>query len=371
MAVTEINDIHGRSFSVYVNLRSRHMPHIRYQKRMTKIKSKAEAQRLEVKLSRELALKVARAEGHGYTWRMVVMRWASEVSSDSYLEKTYSPSTVRDYVAMMNLWTGDWLDRPAAELTRGDGKVVLRNVIENGRSQSFQKRLKNTINMIFNWGVEEKVIRGVIMSPVYGLKIKGNSERKPEVLDVQQIRKLLRVAKETNHRWYPVWALALLTGMRNGELYSLTWKDIDFERRIINVERSFNFKFGITKSTKSGYWRTVPISSDLLCLFEDLKAFSKGDFVLPRLRQWRIGKQANELKLFCKEIDIPQVKFHTLRACFATQMLGNGIEPIKVMKICGWRDLKTLQIYLRLSGINEEGSTECLSFLGREEGGTI
>jgi integrase len=52
-----------------------------------------------------------------------------------------------------------------------------------------------------------------------------------------------------------------------------------------------------------------------------------------------------------------------LRACFATQLIGSGVEPIKVMKICGWKDLKTMSYYLRLSGIDEKGATEGLNFL--------
>ncbi len=33
------------------------------------------------------------------------------------------------------------------------------------------------------------------------------------------------------------------------------------------------------------------------------------------------------------------------------------------MKICGWKDLKTLAIYLRLSGVDERGATEGLRLL--------
>jgi ribulose bisphosphate carboxylase small subunit len=38
-----------------------------------------------------------------------------------------------------------------------------------------------------------------------------------------------------------------------------------------------------------------------------------------------------------------------------------------VMKICGWRDLKTMQRYIRLAGIDEAGATETLRFIPTEE----
>lgn len=63
----------------------------------------------------------------------------------------------------------------------------------------------------------------------------------------------------------------------------------------------------------------------------------------------------------------PQLKFHTLRACFATQLLADGVEMTKVMKIGGWKDIKTMQIYLRLAGIDEQGATDGLRFLPSDE----
>jgi integrase len=78
------------------------------------------------------------------------------------------------------------------------------------------------------------------------------------------------------------------------------------------------------------------------------------------MEAWIQGQQAKVLKSFCREIGIPEIKFHTLRACFATQLISDGVEPIKVMKVCGWQDLKTMARYLRLSGVEEKGVTDGL-----------
>ena len=109
-------------------------------------------------------------------------------------------------------------------------------------------------------------------------------------------------------------------------------------------------------------------SETIRSLILEIKRSSTDEFVLPRLKSWRSGDQARELRSFCRSIGLPEIKFHTLRACFATQLIGSGIEPVKVMKICGWKDLKTLAVYLRLAGIDEQGATDELNFLPKLSG---
>ena len=60
------------------------------------------------------------------------------------------------------------------------------------------------------------------------------------------------------------------------------------------------------------------------------------------------------------------MKFHALRACFATQMLASGVSAPIVMKIGGWKKSSTMDIYLRLAGVDTKGATECLEFIPSE-----
>ncbi len=76
-----------------------------------------------------------------------------------------------------------------------------------------------------------------------------------------------------------------------------------------------------------------------------------------------MGMQAQELRKFCLLTGLTSIKFHMLRACFATQLIHQGTPAIQVQKICGWKDLKTMQRYIRLAGVEIEGATEGLSFL--------
>ncbi|WP_233500241.1 MULTISPECIES: site-specific integrase [Halobacteriovorax] len=150
---------------------------------------------------------------------------------------------------------------------------------------------------------------------------------------------------------------------RNGELYALTWDDVDFENRRIRVSKSYNKRSRETKTTKAGYWRNIPINDDLMKLLRDLQSKRKNNFVLPRLRDWAHGYQAKVLRTYCTYLNITPIRFHDLRACFATQLLQNSVPPATVMKICGWKDLDTMARYIRVAGIDEVGATNKLSFV--------
>lgn len=116
------------------------------------------------------------------------------------------------------------------------------------------------------------------------------------------------------------------------------------------------------KETKSGDDRIVEIAESLMPLMLEPYENKVDEFVLPRSEVWEKNEQAQVLKAFLEEINLPLVRFHDLRASWATVMLSKGVVPIKVMSMGGWRDLKTMQIYIRKSGINIQGITKVLNF---------
>jgi integrase len=148
--------------------------------------------------------------------------------------------------------------------------------------------------------------------------------------------------------------------MRSGELYALTWDKVDFEVARIRVDRNWNNKDGF-KGTKSGDDRNVDMAPELVTLLKDLKLkTAHTGFVLPRLGRWDKGEQARELQLFLGAIGIPPVRFHDLRATWATLMLSRGVESVKVMSMGGWRGMDTMMRYVREAGIDIKGITHGL-----------
>ena len=146
-------------------------------------------------------------------------------------------------------------------------------------------------------------------NPCTGINVRV-SEVVQKVLTNKEVEIFLNEAKLANHRFYSVWLMALMTGMRSGELYALRWSDIDFDAQTISVTRQWTSKNGFC-ATKTRRSRVVPISDDLLSFLREYKVKAEAELVLPRLSEWEHGEQARVTRDFCFGIGITgSVKFY-------------------------------------------------------------
>jgi integrase len=365
-----INENGDVNYSVYVCVTSRLKKSMRVQRRRANVESLKKAQSLEKELLYLCHQELREREGRDFSWGAIVKKWYDFERNNPYSE--ISAITRDDYFGSLKKWTLPFWDKEASCITKRDIREVIYSLESESKSRGYQVKVKATINKVINWGIDEGHICNMSCSPAEGVKLRKRFEKSPEILTESEVRKLLEAAKELESPWYPIWASALLSGCRSGELYALTWDDVNFEEGIIRISKSFNKRDGKVKSTKSGKWRNVPISSELRTLFVELRTQSNSrKEVLPRLRDWTRGNQAKAIRQFSSGMGLPSIKFHTLRACFATILIQKGNPPAVVMKICGWSTLETMARYVRLAGIDEAGVTDSLRLLPNSFGENV
>lgn len=312
-------------------------------------KTKAEAIRKERQLIAEIERKIA---------AQIIPTWGA--TKEGYYQdcrkRELHESTIYNAQKCLDAATREWDSR----LINSISTEEIRDLIMIGyshRSVSHQKSLLKFIRQAFQYAVDRNDLHrnpGPKISFKIGDKIK-------KVLTEPQIRIVLEAAKRMDWSWYYHVAAAIYTGMRNGELYALTWDRVNLVERQILVNCSWSKKDGF-KETKSGDDRIVEIAPPLLVLLKELKLSTPDThYVLPRLRKWDMGDQARQLRQFLLGIGLPEIRFHDLRASWATIMLSKGIPPAKVMMMGGWKNIKTMMIYMRKAGVDIKGITDGLN----------
>jgi integrase len=156
-------------------------------------------------------------------------------------------------------------------------------------------------------------------------------------------------------RWkYVVYLLALNTGLRAGELWGLKLKDINWDRKLINIQRQFNRtskKLGPTKGKDS---RKVPCNDDLL---KELRLICESldldDFIFTNTKGTPICHNNFRSRIFALdniESKVRKIRFHDLRHTALTIMVDSGVNIKTVQFIAGHKDITTTMKYVHLLG---------------------
>jgi len=336
-------------------------------RRKTGITSERKAKDIEFEFKKELEA-LAGAETP-WSWG----DWYAECIKRMKL--TYKEGTLMGYDGGLKKWLPkEWAKKELPSITKADVyELIFETISVQGASINTQKNTFKKIHKIFEMAVDEGILA---RNPASGITVKV-PEPEQAVLNANEADLLLLRAKEACHRFYPVWAFALMTGMRSGEMYALRWSDIDLDTGLISITKQWTSKDGL-HATKANRNRVVPINPDLRRFLTEL-TLSGGhtetlwdgvnkcevtftDYVLPRLVEWNHGEQAAVLADFCRTIGITEVKFHDLRATFITNMLTQGVALVTVMSIVGHRKMSTTDRYVRLAGVGIKGATEKLGY---------
>lgn len=349
MAIRSYSVKGKKLYEVYVNgfdLRGK-----RIQKRKRGIESIRKAQDVEFEIEREFAV-IKEGSIH--------VRWGEWFEECLKVMKvTYRPSTIYSYETTGRAWIQKpWEKKELRSITNLDVHELIFETLPIEVTMHTRRYVLKIVKRILQMAVDQgKIIR----NPSLGLMVKVPESLK-KVLTNTEVEIFLNQAKLTKHRFYQIWAMALFTGCRSGEMYALKWSDIDLDARTIQVSRSWSSKNGITP-TKNQKCRIVPISDELLGFLRELKIErGREQSVLPHLMEWTRGEAAKVTKAFCRSIGITDIRFHDLRATFITNLLARGVPLAVVMSMVGHSDMETTNVYLRQAGVEIQGGTEKLGY---------
>jgi len=148
-----------------------------------------------------------------------------------------------------------------------------------------------------------------------------------------------------------LYELAAGTGLRQGELLALRWRDVDMSAGLIRVRRSITRGvLGPPKSRRSS--RAVPLAERLATVLERHRTRSyyaaEDDLALPHPDSGRPYDPSMLRKRFRTALEragVRRVRFHDLRHTFGTRMAAVGVPMRTLQEWMGHRDFKTTLVY--------------------------
>lgn len=301
-----------------------------------------------------------------------------------------SPSTIRMY---RNVF--EWYIKPAIgdtslqqltpqqiqtlchELSTGeanDGKAVSPRTI-----QITLTVLRRTLQQALEWNL-------IIRNPVDAVQPPKVPRKEMKVLTPEQFAAFIEAAQE--ERLHALFVLAVTSGLRQGELLALQWKDVDLKKKTVSIQRTRKTilddngteKEVSGKPKTEAAIRTVPLANVAV---ESLKRWKVEQ--IDELRVLGYWRPINDLvftsetntplqrrnlrdrgfRRICEAIGlaerrplqskrkdgtvtrvVPLLRFHDLRHTAITFMLSEGVKPEIVQKVAGHSDVTTtLRVY--------------------------
>lgn len=165
----------------------------------------------------------------------------------------------------------------------------------------------------------------------------------------------------TKSYYYDVFRMAILTGMRLGEIGALYQSDIYdgaiHIKRTITKNESGGYQIGEDTKTKSGQ-RTIPLNDQIKeviehqkqinRMFDETKVVSMNDtiFKAPERGLLMATPADREIARICARSGIEKFTAHAFRATFATRCIEQGIDVRTLQELLGHADYKmTMNLY--------------------------
>ena len=242
-------------------------------------------------------------------------------------------------------------NKPIASITKKDVQAALNR--NSHLSKDYMRDIMNYMKGIFRAAVDDDIIS---KNPMDSDLIKNPCKRvahrdaltEDEKADI--IAHISELKKDVDKAFM---AFLMYTPMRPGEIFALTWEDVDFDNNVIQVLRGSSFDngkilMGEDGETKTGWdgVRTIPLHEGLKAYLLPMRQAS--GVILCRDRKGYEGEPFSEQAAKCqwkrikKQIDVHGMTPYVGRHTYLTEVLHNGATIDTAMKMAGHKDERML-----------------------------
>ena len=169
-------------------------------------------------------------------------------------------------------------------------------------------------------------------NPVTAIKKPKASRSRNRILTDDEKERLLDALEQYNPLMKLAVEFALETAMRRGEIVSLMWRNINFEKRTAYLPM-----------TKNGEYRYVPLSTKAVSILQSLPQSEH-----ERVFQLEAQTLSTGFKRCTKRADVIDMHFHDLRHCAITNLSSKFSNVLELAAISGHKSLNMLKRYTHI-----------------------
>ena len=222
-------------------------------------------------------------------------------------------------------------DKYISDVSRRDIEDWIAERLESVKSESVRREL-STIGHIFKiaverWGYIQK-------SPMVGIQLPEKGKPRTQRVTEEDINAIVAVSgyvdtlKTAKARTAAAMLFAVETAMRAGEICSLSWDNVNFEKRT-----------AFLPMTKNGTSRTVPLTKNAIAILERLKSEIGDEGLCFDIKSNVLDATFRKLK---KLAERDYLHFHDTRREALTR-LSKKVDVMTLAKISGHKDISILQ----------------------------
>ncbi|HDR3902007.1 MULTISPECIES: tyrosine-type recombinase/integrase [Bacillus] len=219
-----------------------------------------------------------------------------------------------------------------------------QNKIINDYSAEFLKKIHNTISAVFNFAIK---FHGLANNPA---KIAGNFEKESKkrinFWEFEEFKQFIEVVDESLYKAF--FSTLYYSGARKGELLALTWEDIDFEKKTIDINKT-DYNRQVTEPKTKASNRIIMLPNFVMELLKDIKkdatltAPVKNDYVVFGEFYDSISTTTLDRR-YSKYVALANVRkilLHEFRHSHASYLINKGVSPLVVAQRLGHSDVAT------------------------------
>lgn len=274
-------------------------------------------------------------------------------STGEYLEqwlagkRSLRPSSWSSYEHHVSAYLIPHLGRiPLGELRPGHIEEMYRSIEERNvtRSRPVSISTLHRVHATLMSAMNTAARRGLIpVNPAATVELPRPDRQEAVVWSQKEARRFL--AEATGDRWYLVYRVLLVAGLRRGEVLGLRWDDVDMEAGLLRVDQQLVLVNGKTVAgppkSRSGH-RTVALDPDTIDLLAQVHNSDRTGYVFCAEDGGPLDPAAvsRHFSVLCRQVGVPVIRLHDLRHTSASLGLAAGESLFEVSRRLGHSSIR-------------------------------